>query len=214
MHYSNILFDLDGTLTDPGIGITKSVQFALNKLGIAEEDLSKLEKFIGPPLQESFKQYYSLTDDRAWEAVEYYREYFKARGLYENEIYEGIEQLLQLLKKQGRSLYVATSKPTVFAEEIVSHFHLVHYFDRVHGSELDGTRSDKGELIRHVMETNGLPLTSAVMIGDRKHDIIGAVKNQIHSIGVGYGFGSREELIAQRPTFYYNTVQELTQAFL
>lgn len=209
MHYSTILFDLDGTLTDPKLGITRSVQYALAKLGIAEDDLDKLEPFIGPPLAGSFKDIYAFSDSKSVQAVEYYREYFREKGMYENEIYAGIRPLLEALVNQGCVLMVATSKPTVFAEKIVSHFEIASYFRAVCGSNLDGTRSDKTEIIEHLIQEYTLEKPATVMIGDRKHDIIGAHNAGIASIGVGYGYGSESELAAIKPTYCVRTVQEL-----
>ncbi|MGZ9584461.1 HAD family hydrolase [Paenibacillus marinisediminis] len=213
MRYSTICFDLDGTLTDPKIGITKSVQHALRKFDIHVEDLDQLEPFIGPPLMESFKIYYNFNEAESTRAIEAYREYFRERGMLENEIYPGIRELLVLLKQQKRKLFVATSKPTVFAEPILKHFQIDQYFDEIVGSELDGTRSDKAHVIKHILDTYPCDLSSVLMIGDRKHDIIGARKNEIDSIAVGFGYGSEEELESSRPTYYAATVQDLAQLF-
>lgn len=213
MKYNNVLFDLDGTLTDPKTGITKSVQYALAKAGIVETDLSRLLPFIGPPLQQSFMEYYSFTEAQAWEAVNAYREYFKVTGIYENERYEGIPELLSALLSQGRRLFVATSKPQIFADVVIRHFNLDPYFTAVYGSELDGTRADKGELIKYLLTKENLPAEHTMMIGDRKHDIIGAQKNNITAIGVGYGYGTTEELNAAAPDFIFNTVAELAASF-
>lgn len=213
MKYNNVLFDLDGTLTDPKTGITKSVQYALAKAGIIETDLSRLLPFIGPPLQQSFMEYYSFTEAQAWDAVNAYREYFKVTGIYENERYEGIPELLSALLSQGRRLFVATSKPQIFADVVIRHFNLDPYFTAVYGSELDGTRADKGELIKYLLAKENLPAEHTVMIGDRKHDIIGAQKNNITAIGVGYGYGTTEELNAAAPDFIFNTVAELAASF-
>ncbi|MCA0753776.1 HAD family hydrolase [Paenibacillus sp. N4] len=214
MQYTNVLFDLDGTLTDPKLGITKSVQYALRKFDIHEEHLDKLEPFIGPPLAKSFMERYSFSESEAVSAVEHYREYFKPFGLYENSLYSGMIELLSLLKDQKRRLFVATSKPTVFAAEILKHFDIAGYFERVYGSELDGRLSDKTELIGHLLNEEKLDKQAAVMIGDRKHDIIGAANNGIASIGVGYGYGSEQELTDCNPTYKVNTVKELRQIFL
>ncbi|HEY9258583.1 HAD family hydrolase [Chitinophaga sp.] len=213
MKYNNVLFDLDGTLTDPKTGITKSVQYALAKAGIIENDLSRLIPFIGPPLQQSFMEYYSFTEAQAWEAVAAYREYFKVTGIYENERYEGIPELLTTLLAQGRRLFVATSKPQIFADVVIRHFNLLPYFTAVYGSELDGTRADKGELIKYLLTKENLAAEHTIMVGDRKHDIIGAKKNDIACIGVGYGYGSTEELNAAAPDYIFNTVADLTTAF-
>jgi len=214
MKYNNVLFDLDGTLTDPKTGITKSVQYALEKAGIYETDLSRLLPFIGPPLQHSFMEYYAFTEAQAWEAVHAYREYFKTTGIYENDRYEGIPELLTTLQSQGRRLFVATSKPKIFADVVIRHFNLGDYFTAVYGSQLDGTHADKGELIHHLLETEKLTAADTIMVGDRKHDIIGAKKNNIASIGVGYGYGSTEELTTAGPDFIFNTVAELQESFL
>lgn len=213
MEYNNVLFDLDGTLTDPKTGITKSVQYALAQAGIIETDLSRLIPFIGPPLHQSFMEYYSFTEAQAWEAVTAYREYFKVTGIYENERYEGIPELLTALLAQGRRLFVATSKPQIFADVVIRHFNLLPYFTAVYGSELDGTRADKGELINYLLTKENLVAEHTIMVGDRKHDIIGAKKNNIAAIGVGYGYGSTEELKAAAPEFIFNTVADLTKAF-
>jgi phosphoglycolate phosphatase len=213
MNYSTILFDLDGTLTDPKLGITRSVQYALSKYNIIEEDLDKLEPFIGPPLANSFEDIYSFSKYEAKKAVEYYREYFIDQGMYENEIYVGIKELLEILVNQQRVLMVATSKPTIFAEKILNYFKIDHYFEFVCGSNLDGTMSDKTEIIKYILDKKNIEKNSTIMIGDRKHDIIGAHNNGIDSIGVAYGYGSEEELRNIKPTHYIKTVQGLAFAF-
>lgn len=214
MHHSTVLFDLDGTLTDPREGITRSVQFALAKLGIDEPDLAVLEHFIGPPLLQCFMASYGLDEATAWQAVNHYRERFKVTGLYENRMFTGVPSLLDALQAQGRTLYIATSKPTVFAEEIARHFGFDHYFKRIYGSELDGTRTNKVELLAHLLESEGLAPGSALMIGDRKHDLIGARSNGVQAVAVGYGFGSREELLGEAPAFHFETLEALHGAFM
>jgi len=214
MHYQNILFDLDGTLTDPREGITRSVQFALSRLGIDEPDLRALEHFIGPPLLQCFMHSYELDEATAWQAVAHYRERFAEVGLYENRVFAGVDPLLQLLQAQGRRLYIATSKPTLFAEQIARHFDFARHFEVVYGSELDGTRTDKVELIRHLLEQEGLSAAGCLMIGDRKHDLIGARRNGVDAAAVGYGFGSAEELRAEAPTYHFQTLAELHRAFM
>lgn len=213
MRYNHILFDLDGTLTDPREGITKAVSYALGQHGIIVNDLSELECFIGPPLQATFTEKYHFSEAEAWGAVLSYREYYKDTGLYENEVYGGIRELLGLLLSQGRRLYVATSKPTVFAKTVLEHFQLTAYFSMVCGSELDGSRSAKTEIIQHVLDTCRIHTSEAVMIGDRKHDLIGARNCGIHSIAAGYGYGSEEELAACEPTYYFKTVEEMLRSF-
>ncbi|KFX70849.1 HAD family hydrolase [Pseudomonas taeanensis MS-3] len=214
MHYQNILFDLDGTLTDPREGITRSVQFALSRLGIDEPDLRALEHFIGPPLLQCFMHSYELDEATAWQAVAHYRERFAEVGLYENRVFAGVDPLLQLLQAQDRRLYIATSKPTLFAEQIARHFDFARHFEVVYGSELDGTRTDKVELIRHLLEQEGLSAADCLMIGDRKHDLIGARRNGVDAAAVGYGFGSAEELRAEAPTYHFQTLAELHRAFM
>ncbi|WP_248799720.1 HAD family hydrolase [Pseudomonas sp. MWU13-2105] len=214
MHYQTILFDLDGTLTDPREGITRSIQYALGKLGIDEPDLGKLEHFIGPPLLQAFMQFYGFDEAKAWEAVNFYRERFKVTGLYENRVFEGVTPLLELLGGQGRTLYIATSKPWVFAREIARHFDFARQFKLIYGSELDGTRTDKVELIAHLIAEEGLEPSATLMIGDRKHDLIGAQRNGVDAAAVGYGFGSFEELSAQQPAYHFQTLAELHRAFV
>jgi len=210
-----ILFDLDGTLTDPGVGITKSVDYALKSFGIHTEDLSELYKFIGPPLWESFMKFYGFSKAQANLAVEKYREYFADTGIFENEVIDGIDDLLRHLSDAGRRLIVATSKPKIFADRILERFNLMRYFDIVCGSELDGTRVIKGEVIRYALEKAEIAdLSRVVMIGDRKHDIIGAKECCIDSIGVLFGYGSYDELSSAGATLIVETVEELENVLL
>jgi phosphoglycolate phosphatase len=195
MSYKYILFDLDGTLTDPKIGITKSVAYSLKKLKNIEVELDQLTKFIGPPLKDSYIDFYGFSESEAEIAIQTYREYFKDTGIYENEVYSGMEDLLEALKDKQYILGVATSKPTMFAEIIIKHFDLERYFSCVVGSNLDGTRTDKAEVIAEALTQLSIDdKENVVMIGDRKHDILGAKKMEIDSIGVTYGYGSYEEL--------------------
>ena len=194
-----ICFDLDGTLTDPGIGITNSVMYALERYGIRVKDRSQLYRFIGPPLSESFERFYGFSKEDAIHAVEVYREYFSVKGLFENEVFTGIESLLKGLKAQGKIICLATSKPEIFAKQILEHFNLDKYFDYISGSMLNGDRTDKAEVIEwlfKLFEENQISLDKEeiVMIGDREHDVIGAHKNGIPVIGVLFGYGSKEEL--------------------
>ena len=214
LHHQTVLFDLDGTLTDPREGITRSIQYALGKLGIEEPDLRKLEHFIGPPLLQAFMQFYGFDEAKAWDAVNFYRERFKVNGLYENQVFEGVTPLLETLGGQGRQLYIATSKPWVFAREIARHFDFARHFKVIYGSELDGTRTDKVELIAHLLSEEGLDPRETLMIGDRKHDLIGAARNGLDAAAVGYGFGSAEELAAEQPAYHFQTLAELHQAFI
>jgi phosphoglycolate phosphatase len=210
--YDLILFDLDGTLTDPKLGITKSVQYALAKFGIDETDLDSLTKFIGPPLANSFQEYYLFEENVAQQAIGYYREYYSEYGIYENQLYYGIPALLEQLTAQKKELMVATSKPTVFAERVLKNFNIFDYFSSVVGSNLDGTRVNKAEIIECVVaDLNPAQRRNVVMIGDRKYDIIGAKANQIDSIGVTYGYGSNDEIRTMEPTFIIDTVAELSR---
>jgi phosphoglycolate phosphatase len=208
--YGTVLFDLDGTLTDPGIGITNSVMYALKKYGIEPSDRSELYKFIGPPLTESFERFYGFTPDQAKEAVEFYREYFKDKGIFENRPYEGIDVLLSSLKNAGMTLAVATSKPEVFAAKILEHFDLAKYFTVTAGSNLDGSRISKADVINYALETlNVNDKASVLMVGDREHDVIGAKAAGIASMGVLYGYGSRKELEEAGAECIAETVEEL-----
>ncbi len=207
---NNIFFDLDGTLTDPKEGITKSVAYALKSFGIEVENLDDLIKFIGPPLIDSFIEYYGFSEKEAKSAVLKYREYFSKIGLYENAIFDGIKELLEALKSEGKNLIVATSKPAVFAIEILKHFEILEYFTFVSGSELDGSRTDKAEVISYALSKNNIAdVTDVIMIGDRKHDIIGARKLGIKAIGVLYGYGDLEELKEASADYIVQTVEEL-----
>lgn len=188
-----ILFDLDGTLTDPQQGITNAVAYALKHFGIMTEDNSALNKFIGPPLIYSFVEYSGLTEEQARVAIKKYREYFGPKGIFENKVYKGIPEMLQRLKERGDSIILATSKPWIYAEQILEHFNLKKYFDFVSGSEMNGDRNSKTEVIAYAIERYGIDRAKAVMIGDRKHDIIGANENNISSVGVLYGYGNIEE---------------------
>lgn len=214
MHQQTILFDLDGTLTDPREGITRSIQYALAKLDIDEPDLARLEHFIGPPLLQAFMQFYGFDEAKAWQAVNFYRERFKVTGLYENRVFEGVSELLEGLQAQGRTLYIATSKPWEFAREIARHFDFARHFKVIYGSELDGTRTNKVELIAHLLAEENLDPAQTLMIGDRKHDLIGARSNGLEAVAVGYGFGSREELTAEQPAYHFDTLGELHRSFM
>jgi phosphoglycolate phosphatase len=207
--YQTILFDLDGTLTDPKPGITRSIEYALARFNITVPDLDTLIPFIGPPLSESFQTYYNFTPEQTQQAIVYYREYFSERGLYENAVYPGITDMLASLQASQKRLVVATSKATVFAERILEHFCLDQYFTLIAGSEYDGTRIHKSEIIAYVLATLPASEQQAVMIGDRKHDILGAKANNIPSIAVTFGYGLYEELQSAQPTHIVDTVDAL-----
>ena len=205
-----ILFDLDGTLTDPMVGITKSVQYALKSYGIKEPDLEKLTPFIGPPLKDSFMKYYGFSEEQAVEAIGRYREYFAVTGMFENQVYDGIPQMLETLKAAGKKLFVATSKPEQFSIQILEHFHLKSYFDFVGAASMDEVRVKKDEVIAYVMETVGITdVRKMVMVGDREHDILGAKKHGMDSVGVLFGYGSRQELKEAGATYLVESVKEL-----
>jgi phosphoglycolate phosphatase len=207
-----ILFDLDGTLTDSSLGITNSVIYALKALGIEPPERKELYKFIGPPLGESFKTFYGFNDEEAAEAIKIYREYFADKGLYENELYPHIPEMLDLLRQQGNTLLVATSKPEVFARRIIDHFGLSEYFSSVTGADLGETRGEKANIIKLALSGSGLNPDGAVMVGDRKHDIIGAKKCGLLSVGVLYGFGSLNELTEAGADSIAKTVPDIPSA--
>lgn len=193
--YTHLLFDLDGTLTDPMEGITRSVQYSLRHFGIEVTDLRSLTPFIGPPLAESFREFYGFDDGRIPEAIRLMREYFSERGWRENRLYDGMPQLFERLCASGLTLAVATSKPVVFARRILDHFDLARYFAFVGGAELDGSRQAKADVIAHVLQgLGGVDPATCLMIGDRRHDVAGAAAAGMDSCGVLWGYGSRAEL--------------------
>lgn len=219
--YDIILFDLDGTLTDPGEGITNSVAHALKKWGIEVADRSTLYRFIGPPLKDSFMDYCGFDDDAEGErAVAAYREYYHDIGIYENLVYDGIEDLLKALKEQGKTVVLATSKPEPYATRILVHFGLDKYFDVIAGATMDSTRVKKADVIAYAIEKIedklGHPLdrTTAVMVGDRRQDVEGATANGLDSIGVLFGYGDEEEHEAAGATYIAPTVANVGEILL
>ena len=212
-----LLFDLDGTLTDPKVGICTCVQYALASFGIQEPDLDKLEPFIGPPLKESFMEFYQMDSETADAAVEKYRERFRDTGIFENKLYDGIPEMLKTLCGKGLFLAVASSKPTVFVERILEHFNIARYFKVVVGSELDGTRVNKDEVVeealKRLFEDKPVQKDQVYMIGDRKFDVEGARALGVASVAVTYGYGKMEELKAARADYIVRSVEEL-QKFL
>ncbi|MBQ8808217.1 MAG: HAD hydrolase-like protein [Clostridia bacterium] len=205
-----ILFDLDGTLTDPQEGITKCVQYALRHFGI-ERKAEDLTCFIGPPLKEMFMQYASLSEEDGVKAVEIYRERFAPIGIFENRIYEGVLDMLSQLKKQGKILALATSKPTVFAERIADKYGISPYLTYLSGSELDGRNTDKALVIKNAMEALGAECENTIMVGDRRHDCEGSAKCNIKCIGVSYGYAAEGELEENGAIKIANTPNELLQ---
>jgi phosphoglycolate phosphatase len=194
--FDTLLFDLDGTLSNPREGLVKAILYAVAEMGIAEHDPATLDSFIGPPLRESFAKRYGLDAAGTEEALRLYRVYYADRGLYENEVYPGIPELLAALRGQGFRLFVATSKPTVFAEQVLVHFGLADHFVAIVGANLDSTRNEKAEVIAHLLHTYGVDPARTRMVGDRLHDIHGARAHGIPAIGVAWGFGGQAELAA------------------
>lgn len=193
--YDYIFWDLDGTLTDSAPGITKGAAYALSHFGIQVDDLSSLNKFVGPALSCSFKEFYGFDDNQTEEAIKKYREYYSVTGLFENAPYEGIKELLETIKASGKKMIVATGKPEEFSKRILDKFELSQYFDMLVGATMDESRNTKEAILAYALEKLGNPeADKCVMIGDRKFDIIGAKENGIKSIGVLYGFGDLEEL--------------------
>lgn len=203
-----ILFDLDGTLTDPKEGITKCVSYALKAFGI-EKDPEELLCFIGPPLKEQFMLYAKLTEEDAEKAVSIYRERFAPIGIFENKIYDGVNSLLKKLKDDGYVLAMATSKPYVFAEKIAEKYNIAPYMTLIEGSELDGRNTDKAAVIKNAMEKLGAEPHNTVMVGDREYDCIGAEKNSIPCVGVSYGYAKEGELEHSSAVKIAKTPQEL-----
>lgn len=194
LKYKNYLFDLDGTLTDPGLGIKNSIRYALEHFGLPILDDKTLDCFIGPPLMDSFQKYCGVSAEDAAELLRLYRVYFADKGLFENEILDGASELLEKLASKGGKIYLATSKPEPFAVKILDHFGLSRYFDFIGGSTLDETRNKKSEVISYVLEENQLRAGESLMIGDRKYDVEGAKECGLDSAGVLVGYGSAEEL--------------------
>lgn len=195
MKYEVVLFDLDGTITDTGIGITDSLMYALKKMNIEVKNREELFPFIGPPLAESFRMFYQFSDEQIKLATQYYREHYGKIGIHENQIYDGMEELLKRLKEAGAKLAVATSKPEPFAVEIIDDWKLTPYFSYIAGSSVDGSRRSKADVIEYALENCGVSdKTKVVIIGDRKYDIYGAKQAGIDSIGILFGYGDRAEL--------------------
>ena len=209
--YDFIIFDLDGVIIDQREGIVNSVKYALSKLGIDETDNEKLLSFIGPPLKDSFKKYYSFNEEKTMEAVRYYRENYSKTGVYEFKLYNGTSEMLSLLKKENKKLFVATTKPKFFADKVLTQAKIHGLFDKIYGDTLtfDVTKT---LMIKMIIEDNKLvDLSKVVMVGDRDSDVFAAKNNHINSVGVTYGFGSREELEKANATIIVNSVNELKE---
>ena len=213
--YKVILFDLDGTLTESGEGITKSVQYALEKLGQPEPDLKKLEVFVGPPLLQQFMKYADLDEETAVKAVEYYRERYTDIGIFENEVYPGVEDMLDKLRGKGYILAVASSKPERFVKKVLDHFDLTKYFHEIVGSEMNGGRTSKADVIEEALDRLHMAdhRDQVVMVGDKEHDVFGARKAGLKCQAVSYGYGSEEELKNANPLKIVDSAQEVLDFF-
>ncbi|WP_313390555.1 HAD family hydrolase [Acinetobacter sp.] len=211
----NILIDLDGTLTDPKVGITTSARYGLEKIGHPISDEINIDWIIGPPLKASLAKILNVEADHvlAEQAVMGYRERFAVKGLYENHVFEGVAETLAELKRRGYRLFVATAKPTVYAKQILEHFNLAQYFTEIYGSELNGERTNKAELIQYILEQQKLQADQCMMVGDREHDIFGARQNGIDTIAVNYGYGSQEELALAQPKYKIDSFNQLLDYF-
>jgi phosphoglycolate phosphatase len=207
-----LLFDLDGTLTDPHEGITNCIRYAMQELGHAPPPADELRWCIGPPLRENFARLLDTNDPGLLDkAVSLYRDRFGEKGMYENAMFSDVEEALGDIQACGFRMFVASSKPLVYVRKILSHFDLKKYFDGVYGSELNGDRTDKGDLIRHVLEAESLDPATTLMVGDREHDVIGARKCGVRSAAVTYGYGTRDELDEARPDYLFDSLLEVAK---
>ena len=213
--YKAILFDLDGTLTDSGEGIMKSVQYALEKIGKPEPNLEKLRVFVGPPLLKQFMEYADLDEATGRQAVDFYRERYTPVGVYENSLYPGIEEMLAGLKARGYKLGIASSKPEHFVLIVLEYFKIKEYFDVIVGSEMDGTRTNKAEVLEEALRRFGMEKhrEQVILVGDREHDILGARKAGLDCVAVSWGYGSMEELTKAEPLKIVNSAEELLDFF-
>lgn len=213
--YDYVFFDLDGTISDSALGIVNSVIYALDKMGIEQPNRELLKRFVGPPLQESFTMYLGLSQPDANAAIKHFRHYYSEKGILENSMYDGIENLIVELKHSGKTLVVATSKPEPFARDILRRYGIDEAFAYIAGSTLDETRTKKDEVITYALETMAISDTSrVVMVGDRFHDVVGAAKNGIDCIGVLYGYGSREELESAGAAYIASNTDEVARIVL
>ena len=213
--YKAIFFDLDGTLTESGEGITKSVQYALEKIGKPEEDLEKLKVFVGPPLMEQFMKYAGVDEATGRKAVEFYRERYEVKGIYENHPYKGVKEMLQELKRKGYILAVTSSKPEYYVTQILDYFKLSSYFDVAVGSEMNGARTSKSEVIEEALKRINMSdkRNEVLMVGDKEHDVLGARAAGLDCVAVAYGYGTQEELTEANPLKIVDSVDELLHFF-
>lgn len=210
MRYQYIFLDLDGTVTDSAEGVINSVAYSLEKLGYPVENKSDLMKFIGPPLAESFKDFYNFDNETIELGIKYYREYYTDNGIFENRLYDGIKSLLKSLKANGKTVILATSKPEVYAKRILEHFNASQYFDLIVGSTLDSERNTKTDVLKYALQEIKIKdLSTAVMVGDRKHDIIGAHNVGLDCIAILYGYGNEEEFKEYGADYIVDTVENL-----
>ncbi len=209
-----ILFDLDGTLTDSKEGLFKSVQYALSHYGITEDDTENLKRFIGPPIHYAFTEFYGFESKKAEEAVKFFRERFSAKGIYENKLYDGIFEMLKELKENGKVLAVATAKPEQFAKRVIDYFDISQFFDCVVGTTMENTDHNKANVLNKALEKLNAPKSEAVMVGDRKFDILASKECGIKSIGVEYGYAPENELLKCGADFLADTVEELRDLLL
>lgn len=217
MSFKYILFDLDGTITESGPGIINSVKYALEKMGYPSDDIETLRKFIGPPLKFSYMEYYGMTEEQAEEGIIRYREYYTVQGIFDNSVYEGIISSFKALREAGKKLVIATSKPEKFAKMIAEHFEFAEYFEMICGASMDEKRVEKAEVIAYALDEMGIKaeeLDSVLMIGDRKHDILGAKENNLKSMGVLYGYGDRDELEAAGVDYIVEKASEISDLIL
>ena len=210
-----ILIDLDGTLTDPKLGITTCVRYGLNKIGHPIADDINIDWVIGPPLKASLAKLLavSVEDDLAEQALLAYRERFSTIGLFENQVYSGVAETLAEIQQRGYTPFVATAKPTIYAKQILEHFNLAHYFSVIYGSELTGERTNKGDLIAYILQQQQLDAAECMMVGDREYDILGARRNEIETIAVEYGYGTDAELNQAQPKYRIAAFSELLHYF-
>ena len=207
--YDTVLFDLDGTIIDSGEGVSNSVLYALEKFGIKETKENAL-KFIGPPLADSFKEFYGFSDEKATQGIEIYREYYREKGIFECYLYDGIVSLLKNLKANGYKVVLCTSKPEEYAKQILEHFDIMKYFDFPCGATMDEkTRASKDDVMQYAFETSGASKETTIMVGDRMFDINSANEFGIDSIGVTFGYGSRQELENAGATYVFDTANEI-----
>ena len=219
MRYQYVFFDLDGTITEPVIGITNAIIYALNKYNIKVSQRSTLHRFIGPPLRDSFKEFYGFSEEKAEEAVAFYREYYAEKGVMENEIMPGMEDALKSLKAAGCKLCVATSKPEIYAKKILENLKIDHYFEVIAGSLLDGSRDKKELVIEYLLDKIHISSSEnirskTVMVGDRKFDIEGAIATGLDNIGVTFGYGDKEEFQLAGAQVIFDTPEDMVQYIL